>query len=81
MQDVYVAGIAMTRFGKDPRSLAEMCRQAAAEALSDCKIQEVDAIFIGAMNPEEFTGDGNIASQIVDVLGLTGVPALRLETA
>jgi acetyl-CoA acetyltransferase len=81
MQDVYVAGIGMTKFGKDPRSLAEMCRQAAQEALADCKIQEVDAIFIGAMNPEEFTGDGNIASQIVDALGLTGIPASRLETA
>src|SRR5258706_14800860 len=33
------------------------------------------------MNPEEFTGDSNIASQIVDALGLTGIPAIRVETA
>jgi acetyl-CoA acetyltransferase len=81
MQAVYIDGIGITKFGKDPRSLAEICREAALNALADCKIQEVDALIIGTMNPEEFTGDSNIASQIVDVLGLTGVPATRIETA
>jgi acetyl-CoA acetyltransferase len=38
-------------------------------------------MYIGVMNPEEFTGDGNIASQIADALGMTGLPALRVETA
>jgi acetyl-CoA acetyltransferase len=33
------------------------------------------------MNPEEFTGESNIASQIAEALGLTGIPALRIETA
>jgi acetyl-CoA acetyltransferase len=33
------------------------------------------------MNPEEFTGDSNIASQIADALGLVGIPAIRIETA
>jgi len=33
------------------------------------------------MNPEEFTGDSNIASLIADAIGLTGIPALRIETA
>jgi acetyl-CoA acetyltransferase len=33
------------------------------------------------MNPEEFTGDSNIGAQIAEALGLTGIPALRIETA
>ena len=33
------------------------------------------------LNPEEFTGDSNIASLIADAIGLTGIPALRIETA
>ncbi len=81
MQSVYVAGIGMTKFGKDPRSLAEICHDAAQTALTSCEIQEVDAIYIGVMNPEEFTGDSNIASHIADALGLTGIPAVRIETA
>ena len=81
MQFVYVDGFGMTKFGKDPRPLTEIFRQAAQEALAASKTQGVDAIYIGVMNPEEFTGESNIASQIADALGLTGIPALRIETA
>jgi acetyl-CoA C-acetyltransferase len=81
MQSVYVAGIGMTKFGKDPRALAEICHDAAQMALTSSEIQEVEAIYIGVMNPEEFTGDSNIASHIADALGLTGIPAVRIETA
>ena len=81
MQPVYVAGVGMTKFGKDPRPLAEIFCHAAERALGESKIQDVDALYIGVMNPEEFTGDSNIASHIVDALGLTGIPAVRIETA
>jgi acetyl-CoA C-acetyltransferase len=81
MQSVYVSGIGMTKFGKDPRSLAEIFCQAAQLALAGSEEQEVDALYIGAMNPEEFTGDSNIGSQIVEALDLTGIPAVRVETA
>jgi acetyl-CoA C-acetyltransferase len=81
MQQVFIAGAGMTKFGKDPRPLAAILREAAAQALSDAQVEEVDAIYIGAMNPEEFTGDSNLASQVADALRLTGVPAMRIETA
>ena len=71
----------MTRFGKSSQTLAELFCEAATRALSDSAIQEVDAIYIGVMNPEEFTGDSNIASHITESLGVTGLPALRIETA
>jgi acetyl-CoA C-acetyltransferase len=79
MQSVYVAGVGLTRFGKDARSLGEIFSEAAQLALADT--DEVDALYIGVMNPEEFTGDSNIASLIADAVGLTGVPAMRVETA
>ena len=71
----------MTKFGKDPRPLTAILSEAAQQALAGDHDGEVDAIYIGAMNPEEFTGDSNLASQIADALGLTGVPAMRIETA
>jgi acetyl-CoA acetyltransferase len=71
----------MTRFGKDPRPLVAIFKQAAQEALADANLDGVDALYIGVMNCEEFTGDSNIASQLVDALGVTGTPALRVETA
>jgi acetyl-CoA C-acetyltransferase len=79
MQPVYLAGVGMTKFGKDSRALVEILCEAAQQALKETPV--VDALYIGAMNPEEFTGDGNIASQVAETLGLTGIPALRIETA
>ena len=66
MQSVYVAGVAITKFGKDPRTLSEIFCDAARSALGNAESPEVDAIYIGTMNPEEFTGDSNIASLIAD---------------
>jgi acetyl-CoA C-acetyltransferase len=81
MSAVYIAGVGMTKFGKSAQTLVELFCDAAAAALSNSKIQEVDALYIGAMNPEEFTGESNIAAQVADALGVSGVPALRVETA
>lgn len=81
MQPVYVGGVGMTKFGKDPRSLGEIFRQAAQEALTASNETEVEALYIGVMNPEEFTGDSNIGSQIAEALSLTGIPSVRIETA
>lgn len=81
MQSVYIAGAGMTKFGKDPRPLPSILSEAAEHSLADAGQREFDALYIGAMNPEEFTGDSNLASQVVDALGLSGVPALRVETA
>jgi acetyl-CoA acetyltransferase len=81
MQSVYLSGVGMTKFGKDPRSIVEIFCQAGQEALAASEKDGVEAIYIGSMNPEEFTGESNIASQIAEALGLTGIPALRIETA
>ena len=81
MQSVYVGGIGMTKFGKDPRPIVEIFCQAGQEALAAFEGERVEAIYIGSMNPEEFTGESNIASQIAEALGLAGIPALRIETA
>jgi acetyl-CoA C-acetyltransferase len=81
MQLVYLGGVGMTKFGKDSRPLAEIFCQAAQEALAASGELEVEALYIGVMNPEEFTGDSNIGSQIAEALALTGIPAVRIETA
>lgn len=80
MAEVYVAGCGLTKFGKSSQSLPELFCEAATRALEACGL-EVEALYIGVMDPEEFIGESNIASQITDALGMTGVPALRVETA
>jgi acetyl-CoA acetyltransferase len=81
MNAVYVAGAGMTKFGRSSQTLTGLFCEATSRALSASPIQDVDALYIGVMNPEEFTGDSNIASQVAEALGMTGVPGLRVETA
>src|SRR5512139_336705 len=79
--DVYVSGIGMTRFGRSSESLDQLMADAATLALEDAGLDRIDAIYIGVMNVEEFVGDSNIATVLVDTLGLSGTPATRVETA
>ncbi len=81
MSAVYLAGVGMTKFGKSSQTLVELFCAAATAALSASAVDEIDALYLGAMNPEEFTGESNIAAQVVEALGISGVPALRVETA
>src|SRR6266511_1459858 len=71
----------MTRFGKRAESLPDLMAEAALAALADAALERPDAVIVAAMNPEEFTGEGNYGSLIGTYLGLSQVPALRVETA
>ena len=71
----------MTRFGKHEESLPDLMAEAALAALGDAGVERPDAIVVAAMNPEEFTGEGNYGSLIGTHLGLSQVPAIRVETA
>jgi acetyl-CoA C-acetyltransferase len=81
MLDVWVLGADMTRFGRRDDSLQDLIVEAAHGALRAAGLEAPDAIVVAAMNPEEFVGDGNIASSVATYLGLAETPAIRVETA
>jgi acetyl-CoA acetyltransferase len=81
MAEVFVAGVGMTPFGRRSESLPELMLEAAQRAMGHPQRDAFDALYVGVMNPEELTGESNIATVIVDQLGLWGIPALRVETA
>ncbi|MGA1863003.1 thiolase family protein [Deferribacter thermophilus] len=74
---IYKAGL--SKFGKRKSNIIHLIQEAVFNMKAD--ISDVDAVFIGLMNPEEFTGVGNIASYVLDKLGLYKIPAVRIETA
>jgi acetyl-CoA C-acetyltransferase len=81
MAEVFVAGVGMTAFGKRNETLPELMAEAAEVALKRSGRGMLDAMYVGVMNPEEFSGESNIAAAITDHLGLWGLPAMRVETA
>ncbi len=78
---MWIAGAGMTRFGRRDENLPDLMAEAALAAMSDAGIDRPDALVVAAMNPEEFTGEGNYGSLIGTRLGLSYVPAQRVETA
>src|SRR5688500_19214220 len=81
MPNVYIAGAGMTRVGRRSEPLQELMADAAHGALAEAGIEQPGMMVVAAMNPEEFLGDGNFASNVATYLGLADVPAIRVETA
>ena len=81
MPDVFLAGAGMTRIGRRGEPLPDLMADAAHAALAEAGLETPDAIVVATMNPEEFVGDGNFASNVATQMGFADVPALRVETA
>jgi acetyl-CoA acetyltransferase len=77
--NVYIKAAGLSKFGKSNERLINKIRDAIDDM--DTDLSSVDAVYLGLMNPEAFTGVGNIASYVADKIGLAGVPSVRIETA
>jgi acetyl-CoA C-acetyltransferase len=83
-RDVYIAAVGLTKVDLTGRIFAtvfELFVEAYRKALEDSSVRSFDAVQIGIMDSEEFENRANIATKIADRLGLTGIPAVRSETA
>jgi acetyl-CoA acetyltransferase len=83
-KDVYIAAVGLTKVDLTGRIFAtvfDLFAEAYRKALEDSSVRAFDAVQVGIMDSEEFENRANIATKIADRLGLTGIPAIRSETA
>ena len=80
MAGVYISDIGLTKFGRRKDSLQSLMYEAYKQA-TKAQESQFDAVFIGCMNPDEFVGDSNFATLIVDHLGLYQTPSIRIDNA
>ncbi len=83
-KEVYVAAVGLTKVDLTGRifgSVFDLFAEAYRKALEDCPVRSFDAVQVGIMDSEEFENRANIATKVADRLGLTGIPAVRSETA
>jgi len=80
---IYIAGCGMTRFCRSDETLDNLMTEAAIKALStiEGKARNPKALVVSAMNPQEITGDDNMATMLADGLGLSSIAAFRIENA
>src|SRR2546426_11976446 len=81
MHDVWIAGADMTRIGRLRDPLGDLMALAAHTALRRANRERPDSIVVATMNPEEFLGDGNFASNVATHMGFAEIPSIRVETA
>jgi acetyl-CoA acetyltransferase len=85
MRNVYVAGIGMTRFAKQPRrSLKDLTAEAVQAAMKDAAVavEDVGACYFGNAVAGSMTGQEMLAGQfLLKPLGFGGLPVVNVENA
>jgi acetyl-CoA acetyltransferase len=85
MRNVYVAGIGMTRFAKQPgRSLKDLTAEAVQAAMKDAAVavEDVEACYFGNAVAGSMTGQEMLAGQfLLRPLGFGGLPVVNVENA
>jgi acetyl-CoA acetyltransferase len=85
MSPIYIAGIAMTIFGRHPdRSVDSLAGEALDEALADagCSRIDIGAAFYSGITNGPLQGQLSIPGQVVfSKIGIEGVPVVNVENA
>lgn len=83
-RDVYIAAVGLTKVdltGRIFASVFDLFAEAYQRAIEESPVRSFEALQIGIMDSEEFENRANLAAKVADRLGLTGIPAVRSETA
>jgi len=79
---VFVAGVGFTKIAEHwDKDLEQLMAEAAVKALEDAGIPSVNAIYVGNMLGEALQEQAHLGTLTAENLGLTGVPAFRVEAA
>lgn len=85
MNDIYIAGIAMTVFGRHlTRSLDDLAGEALTGAIKDanCTISDIGAAYYAGMTNGPLQGQISIPGQVVfSKIGIEGIPVYNVENA
>lgn len=84
MRAVAIVGVGSTPFGKlEGVGIVEMAVAACREALAESRVprEKIQALYLGNFVGERLAGQGALAGMVANRLGLTGIPATKVEGA
>lgn len=82
MKEVAVIGAGMTKFGELwGKSIKDIFVEAALRAIEDAGVDHIDSMYVGSMSSGLFVGQEHLGAVMADYLGITPVPATRVESA
>lgn len=82
MKEVAVIGAGMTKFGELwGKSIKDIFVEAAVKAIEDSGVDHIDSMYVGSMSSGLFVGQEHLGAVMADYLGVTPIPATRVESA
>jgi len=82
MMDVAVIGVGMIKWGEIwEKSLRTMFVEASLKAIEDAGVDRIDSMYVGCMSSGLFVGQEHLGPLMADYLGVTPIPATRVESA
>ncbi len=82
MREVSIIGIGQAPIGEHwGKSLKELAYEAIRNAVTDSKVEKIDALYIGNMIAQSVTGQSQLGALIADFCGYTGIEAYAIEAA
>ncbi len=82
MREVAVIGAGMTKFGELwGKSIKDIFVEAALKAIEDAGVDHIDSMYVGSMSGGLFVGQEHLGAVMADYLGVTPIPATRVESA
>jgi len=82
MRDVAIIGIGIHKWGELwEQSIRDIFVEAALNAIDDAGVDRIDSLYVGNMSAGLFTGQEHISALMADYLGVTPIPATRVESA
>jgi acetyl-CoA C-acetyltransferase len=82
LEDVFVAGCGMTKFGRhDDKNLMDLLIEASNKALEDANVEDnrIDSVYVASMLAGELTHQTCVSAALTDQLGLLPASAQRIE--
>ena len=82
MREVAIIGVGMKNWGELwEKSLRNIFAEAALAAIEDAGVDHIDSMYVGCMSGGLFVGQEHLASLLTDYIGISPVPAVRVESA
>lgn len=82
MRNVCIVGVGMSKWGEVwQQSFRDLHTDAALKAIKNSGVDHLDSLYVGCMSGGLFVGQEHLASLLTDYMGMSGLPAARVESA
>lgn len=82
MRNAAIIGVGCSRIGELwSKSIKDLLTESALKAMDEARVNKVDSVYVANAASNLLQGQGNLGAFTLDALGLSDIPAVRIEAA